>query len=63
MNLMDWKGDLRTAFYKRSGKTTLYLGEERRRGYAMACESYGEQLLSSSTWCQKLLGESLTTAV
>lgn len=31
MNLIDWKGDLRMAFYKSSKKTILYLGEEKQR--------------------------------
>lgn len=62
MNLIDWKRDLGTVFYRRSGKTVLYLGEERQGGHAMACESYEEQLLSA-TWCQKLSGESVTTAI
>lgn len=63
MNLIDWKCDLGTVFYRRSGKTVLYLGEERQGGHAMVYESYEQQLLSASTWYQKLSGESVTTAI
>lgn len=56
MNLIDWKGDLRTAFYKRSRKTILYLGEEKLREYAVASESNGAEPFPGSI-CAKNLQE------
>lgn len=46
MNLIDWKGDLRMAFYKSSGKTILHLGEEKQR------ENTGVEPLSVCVWGQ-----------
>lgn len=56
MNLIDWKGDLRTALYKRSRKTILYLGEEKPREYAVASESNGAEPFPNSI-CAKNLQE------
>lgn len=52
MNLIDWKGDLRVAFYKSSRKHILYLGEEKQK--ECATENNGVEPLSLRVWHQNL---------